>query len=123
MITKLRMAALGLGAAGFLGLAIVALWYRGSAIAAEAEARKALAEREIAIEANRMMGKALDQMTQLRERENAIIAELTIELRDINDRFAAQAEAITDLEAANEGVRDYLNAPIPDDLRRLYDKR
>ncbi len=120
MMTKIRATLSALGAIAFLALGLTALWYRGNAIAAEARADRLKVERDTALKANETLDKALASMAALRERENEIIADLTIELRDINDRFSAEVEAITDLEAANETVRDYLNSPIPDDLRRLY---
>lgn len=111
----LRLAAL----AAFLGVAALALWFRGNAISAEAESRAARAQLTAAIEANRMMKDALDRATELRKQTDAILADIHVELRSIHEAADEENAAIDRLENDNEAVRNYLNTPIPDDLRRL----
>jgi LysB family phage lysis regulatory protein len=120
-MTQLRLyLALGLAAA-FLGLAALAFWYRGEAISASAEAASARKQLATATEANRQANAAIDALQEQARMDSRLTASLVEEMRKVSDGLAEQSAKLTDLEKTNAALADYLNAPVPADLRKLYD--
>jgi hypothetical protein len=105
----------------FLALAGVALWYRGQAISAKAARDKAQAALATAVEANKQAAATIDALQEQARLDSRLTSSLVAEMRKINDGLAAQGAQLTDLEKANAAIADYLNVPVPADLRRLYD--
>lgn len=113
----------------FAVLLIGLLWYRGNAIKAEAEVQQREAEIEriegelqTAIDVNRINEQTIGRLRAQMEADARDSAELAEELRKLNEKMAENNEALGELKEKDENVRDYLNTPVPDDLRRMYDQ-
>ena len=119
----LRVYALAAAGLAFMALAGVALWYRGEAISATAEAERARAALAVAVEANEAQADAIRRLTELSDRTETILADIAGKLAAINQNTADTTEAIADLERTNEDVRAYLAGRVPDDLRRVLNRR
>lgn len=103
-------------------LAIVAaLWYRGEAISANADKDRAKAELVRVEQALEQTQTALNQLTLQRALDASVISDLVDLSEKINEAAAELSSARSELELANDAVRDYLSAPVPPDLKRLYD--
>jgi hypothetical protein len=109
-------------ALAFAGLAGTMLWYRGNAIAAEAELDKKKAELALAVDANDTLKAALEREQKQNDINSRIVLGFSRELAKINETFTANTAERHELENTDEDVRDYLRAPVPDALRRLYDR-
>lgn len=113
--------ALGLLAA-FLALGGVAIWYRGQAISAEAETRKAKADLATAIAANAAQQETIGRLRASAEANDRIVAAMTDQLAAINAAVADTNQQIGDLKDANKDVRAYLAGRVPADLDRLLNR-
>ncbi|RUM97931.1 hypothetical protein EET67_09965 [Pseudaminobacter arsenicus] len=122
MLGQLRLILAGLILVAFLALGIVALWYRGQAFDARAAAAKASAALETAEAVNKAQQAAIGRLRAEAERNDRLTAELAKKLADANAELLDLTESRNELEDADETVRDYLRAPVPDALRRLYDR-
>lgn len=98
---------------------IAALWYRGQAISAEADAARARADLVLAHEANKHALDTIASMQEQARRDSRLTAELVEEMRRINQGLAEQADKLTELEKSNADVRAYLDTVVPPDLRKL----
>lgn len=105
----------------FLGLGATALWYRGQAISATAEAARAQADLATAVGVNKANQETIGRLKAQSETNDRITAELAQKLADSNAALRDSGAARTELKDSNDQVRDYLNAPVPDALRRMYD--
>lgn len=114
-----RVILAGITALVIAAAVIAALWYRGQAISAEADAIRARASLALAQEANKQAIDTIAAMQAQAERDGRLTAELVDEMRRINEGLADQAEKLTELERSNADVRAYLDSLVPDDLRRL----
>ncbi|MCA0275885.1 MAG: hypothetical protein LCH86_07775 [Proteobacteria bacterium] len=112
------------GAVLFVFVALVAavLWYRASAISAEAEATQARASLKAALDLNREQAATIIRIRAEAAFADRLTAELADQLREVNARAIETNGAREALKGQNETVRSYLGAPVPDDLRRLYDR-
>lgn len=119
-MSQIRLAILAALAIAFLSLGGLALWYRGEAISATAEAASARRQLSEATEANRQANATIDALQEQARLDSRLTSSLVAEMRKINDGLAAQSAQLTDLEKANAAIADYLNVPVPADLRRLY---
>lgn len=106
----------------FLGLAAVALWYRGEAISAEAETRQAKADLATAVAANAAQQETIGRLRASAEANDRIVSQMTDQLAAINAAVADTNQQIGDLKDANEDVRAYLAGRVPDDLNRLLNR-
>lgn len=113
----LRIAALAV----FLAVVALALWYRGNAIAAEAEAARVQASLDLALDANKVSVDTIDRMQKQDAANDKIAADLALKLAATNTALIETTTARADLKGKDENVRSYLDAPVPDSLRRLYD--
>lgn len=118
MLTYLRIGALVV----MLTIVAAALWYRGEAISAAAERDKAVAALDIAVDANKAQEKAIAALQREAEENDRLTAELTSRLAGVNAALQHANAALADLRNQDEDVRSYLDAPVPDALRRLYDR-
>jgi LysB family phage lysis regulatory protein len=120
MFTRMKLyLALGILIA-FLAVGGVALWYRGEAISAEADALKAKADRAAAVEANKQAVATIDALNEQARIDSKLTASLVEQMRQINDSLTAQGQQLTELEKQNADVRAYLDTLVPADLRKLY---
>lgn len=111
----------GLVVIAFLAVGGMMYKYRGDAIHAEAEAAKARVALEQAVAVNKTNAETIKRMEE-EEAKNAVDqAELAEERERINNALQAINRSLFGLKETNENVRDYLNTPVPDDLRKLYD--
>lgn len=104
-------------------IAMLALWYRGQAIAAHATLETTQQKLEVAEAANAAQQRAIETLSQVRAQNERIITQLFNEVSLIHQKVTETATGINSLKETNEQVRDYLNATIPDDLRRLLNER
>lgn len=106
----------------FVALIALALWYRGQAIGAEAEARRVRADLDTALAANAAQQRAIERMAAAAEVTNRIMLGVADQIAGINAALVATNEEIGDLKDANEDVRAFLGAPVPPDLERLLNR-
>ncbi|TIW97791.1 hypothetical protein [Mesorhizobium sp.] len=121
MFAKIKLVAAGLVALLILGLFGAAAWYRGSAIAAEAETARVQAAFDQVVETNKQNAETIDRMQKQDAINDKISADLMQTLAAANTALTEKTTARADLKGNNETVRSYLDTPVPDDLRRLYD--
>lgn len=106
----------------FLGLGGIALWYREQAISAAADAAKSRAELSDAKAANKA---AVDTITALQEQarmDNKLAAAVLDQVQAIRDSQAEQSAKLDNLEKDDAAAHDYLGAPVPDSVCRLYNR-
>ncbi|TIV59982.1 hypothetical protein [Mesorhizobium sp.] len=121
MLAKIKLAVAVLVLLAFLALFGAAAWYRGDAIAAKAETARVQANLDKAVEANKVSADTIDRMQKQDALNDKISAELMQKLAAANTALTEKTTARADLKGSNETVRSYLDTPVPDDLRRLYD--
>ena len=108
--------------ATFLGVCGLALWYRGNAIAAAADAAAARADLSTALAANAAQEATIGRLRASAEANDRILAETADRLDAISRTLFETNSSIVDLKDANEDVRSYLGTPVPPDLRLLLDR-
>lgn len=113
----LRLAAV----VAFLGLAALAMYYRGNAAHAQAEAAQARANLAVAEDANKAQQATIGRLRATEEANAKATAELLDELEAINAKMAKTTDAVQALEKQNADVAAYLGAAVPADLRKLLD--
>lgn len=114
---KLYLAAAAITA--FAAVVIVALWYRGQAISAQAQAAQARADLATARQANDEAVRTISALQEQSRIDSRLTASLVEEMRKIHDGLAEQAGKLDELEKSNADVRAYLDAAVPADLRKL----
>lgn len=72
-----------------------------------------------AVAANAEQRTVIDRLTELRASEDAILSDLTDKLKTLNDATAETNDKLATLAKADANAKTYLNAPIPDSVRRL----
>lgn len=112
---------------GLLALIIVVLGgavykYRGDAIQERATAALERSRAETAISANAAQEATIGRLRATIEANEKLAAEHALEVREFNERFATLNEQLRDLVSKNAEVRDFLDIPVPDALRRLHSK-
>lgn len=120
-MTQIKIAAAGLVLLAFLGLFATAAVYRGNAIAAEAETARLQANLDKAVDANTVSTATIERMQKQDAANDKIAADLALKLAAANAALIETTTARADLKGKDENVRSYLDAPVPDSLRRLYD--
>lgn len=73
----------------------------------------------VAEEVNRSNAELIRDLQEQRRRDSDAIASLLEATQQIREAVNATNSAIRQLGATNEEVRNYLDLPVPDDLRRL----
>lgn len=119
---SLRLMLIGAIAIAFLAVGSLALYWRGNAIAAAAERDRAYADLRVAVEANRINLDAIAALRAEAEANDRLNAELAERLEAINASIVEGNKVLGELRETNADVRSYLDTPVPDDLRRLYDR-
>ncbi|NGO50411.1 hypothetical protein [Allomesorhizobium camelthorni] len=119
---SLRLGILVAVVLAFLSLAGAMLWYRGEAIAAEADRARAIADLNTAVDANKAQEETIGRLRASAEANDRIIAEMAEQIADIGQAVTETNQAVGDLKDANEDVRAYLASPVPPDLKRLLDR-
>lgn len=120
-MTQIKLIIAGIIALAFLGLFATAAVYRGNAIAAEAKAARVQASLDTALDANKVSAATIDRMQKQDAANDKIAADLAQKLADANAALIETTTARADLKGKDETVRSYLDTPVPDALRRLYD--
>lgn len=106
----------------FVSVCGLALWYRGNAIDARAEAALVTIERNAAVDANNAFEAENADLRDQAKKDDEIVAGLAIRLSEIRADLVTATKELSDLKDSDDNVRTYLNAPVPDALRRLLDK-
>ena len=109
--------------AAFLAVVGLALWYRSEAKSAAASAALAKADLATAVDANKAQQQAIADLGRQIQVNDQIVAGLATRLASIRTELLAGREEVADLKDRDNDVRTYLNAPVPDALRRVLDKR
>ena len=104
----------------FLGVGLLAYKYRGDAIGARAEAARIAGELQTAVGVNRVQEATIGRMRAQAEADARGAAELAEQLAALNAAMQANNAALAELRKSNATVSDYLDTPVPDDLRRMY---
>lgn len=104
-----------------LGLGAAALFYRGEATAAAAERDRAMADLALAVTANDEARRTIDALQEQSRMDSRLTAQLVQQIQEVNKNLTAQNTALNDLERLNVAVKAYLDAVVPDDLRKLYE--
>lgn len=123
MFSGLRLAIAGVVALAFLAVGSMALWYRGNAIDAEAERDKAVRDLGVAVGANKVQEETIGRLRAEADFKDRLVAKLAGDVAAINDNLAKQTRELSELKDADPAVHDYLDTPVPDALRRMYDRR
>ncbi|RUV00079.1 hypothetical protein EOB36_18215 [Mesorhizobium sp. M6A.T.Cr.TU.017.01.1.1] len=118
---QIKLIIAGLVALAFLGLFSAAAVYRGNAIKAEAETARLQGNLDKAVDANKVSVDTIDRMQKQDAANDKIAADLALKLAAANTALIETTTARADLKGKDENVRSYLDAPVPDSLRRLYD--
>lgn len=121
-MSYLRLAILAVVAISFLSLGGAALWYRGQAISAAAEAAQARADLNTAVAANKAQEETIGRLRASAERNDRIVAQMADDVAAINSAITETNEAVGSLEKSNEDVRAYLATRVPADLDRLLNQ-
>ncbi|TIN41411.1 MAG: hypothetical protein E5Y10_22990 [Mesorhizobium sp.] len=100
-----------------LGLATTAFWYRGNAIAAEAEAAQARLDLATAKAVNKANEEALGRLKAQQEHDADLAARLAEQLAETNDALNTANDERRKAERENEDARKFLGLRIPDSLR------
>ncbi|MGS1093129.1 hypothetical protein ACVCNR_00910 [Aquamicrobium terrae] len=119
---SLRLAVAGVILLAFLGLAGVAAWYRGDAIAAQAEAAEARRNLDAAVAANEAQQAAISRMQATAAANERIISQMADQVAAINETMNETSQQIGELKDANEDVRAYLAGRVPADLDRVLNR-
>lgn len=104
----------------FLAVGLLAYKYRGDAIGARAEAARIAGHLQTAVDVNRVQEATIGRMRAQAEADARGAAELAEQLAALNAAMQANNAALADLRKSDATVRDYLDTPVPDDLRRMY---
>lgn len=106
----------------FMGLGLVAYHYKTSALEARAEAQQAISDRDTAIAANTALQGTVNRLRAAYDRNDKLTAQLEQKLADAKTAVLERKDALTALKETDATVHDYLKAPVPLSLRRLYDR-
>jgi phage-related tail protein len=104
----------------FLAVGGLALWYRGQAISASAEAASARQQLSTAIDANKAANDALNTLQEQARATDRLVTSLNEKLRQTADELAAAKDAQDELERTDETVKSFLDTPVPPALGSLH---
>lgn len=122
-MAQLRLILAGLTVVAFLIVIGVALWYRSEAMSATASAAQAKANFAIALDANKVQQEENAALRHQIEVNDRIVAGLASRLASVRTELLADREEVADLKDRDNDVRTYLDAAVPDALRRVLDNR
>lgn len=106
----------------FLGLGLVALWYRGEAIDAAAATARARADLSTAVAANKVQEETIGRLRADAAHNDKILSQMADDIAGINSATAETNLQIGELKDENEDVRAYLAGRVPADLDRLLNR-
>jgi len=118
-MAQLRLILAGLAAIAFLSVGGLALYWRSNAKEAEAKAARVTLERDQAVAANADNVKTIYALQEQRRFDGRLMASLIEEMRQVGDAVADMSKKQEELKNANEEVRNFLRARVPDDYRKL----
>lgn len=121
-MTQLRLILAGLVPLAFLVLSLVALWYRGQAIDARADAYQARVALTEAVAANQAQEETIGRLRASAAANDRIMLGLAEQLATINASITETNAELGKLRDENEDVRAYLGTLVPADLDRLLNK-
>lgn len=105
------------------GLLFYALWLRADVADAKADRDKAQAEAALLKTVNEQNAETMKGYLEQRLANDAIVGQLVASMQDNADR-ETNVRVEVEKEARNEpAVRDWLNQPIPNGLRRVIEQR
>ncbi len=105
----------------FMGLGLVAYHYKTSALEARAEAKQAISDKDKAVEANKALQGTVNRLRDAYDRNDKLTAELEQKLAEAKVAVLKRKDDLTALKETDATTFDYLKAPVPLSLRRLYD--
>lgn len=122
MLAQFKLYLAGLAVVTFAAVIVAALWYRGQAISAEAQAAQARLALNTAVAANKVQEETIGRLRASAAANDRIMAGLTEQLAFINASITETNQQIGDLKDANEDVRAYLSGLVPAELKRVLDR-
>ena len=105
----------------FMTLGGVALYYRAEAADAAKEAQQAIADKDKAVLANVALQGTVNRLRDAYDRNDKLTAELEQKLAEAKVAVIKRKDDLTALKETDATTYDYLKAPVPLSLRRLYD--
>lgn len=118
-MTYIRVAFLGL-----LAVAIMtALWFRADAINARSEATQLRADLATAANVNKQNQATIATLRDDLRVSNNLARELAEQVEAIDRELDAATDELNALKDADATVSDYLSQPVPDALKRMYDRK
>lgn len=118
-MTQLRLIIAAVILLALASTTAVAMFYRGEAISAAADAAQARIDLTAAKDANDTAAKTISALQEQSRLDSRLTASLVEEMRKISDGLAEQSQQIDELEKSNADVRAYLDGVVPADLRKL----
>lgn len=76
---------------------------------------------ETALASNKLLGEALDNSLKQRKIDDAKVVEFTRAINQLNAAFDQQEEALRELNN-DPTAKNYLDTPVPDNVRKLFVK-
>lgn len=118
LATALRIAPYA--AIGLLALGL--LWYRGEAIDAAADLKAKEVQLVEVKQANEAQAKTIERITAQRAADDALLANLSTTLTDLQAKTEETQATIAELERTNAQIKSYLATPVPVELRGLLNR-
>lgn len=118
-MTQLRLIIAAVILLALASTAAVAMFYRGQAISAAADAAQARVDLAAAKDANDTAAKTIATLQEQSRLDSRLTASLVEEMRKISDGLAEQSQQIDDLGKTNAEVLNYLDTAVPVELRKL----
>ncbi len=100
-----------------------ALWYRGQAIKADAAAVQLRADLATAANVNKQNQAAITKLQDNLRDSQTLAAELADQVEAIDRELDAANDELNALRESDATVSDYLSQPVPDALKRMYDRQ
>lgn len=120
-MTQIKLAIMAILAIAFLSIGGVAMFYRAEAASAAREAAQAISDRDTAIAANKAQEATIGRLRVEAARNDKLTAELEQKLAEAKVAVLKRKDDLTELKETDATTFDYLKAPVPLSLRRLYD--
>lgn len=119
---SLRAIILAVVALAFVGLIATVYKYRGDAIGARAEAARINAVLQKAVDANHEQQRTIAEMRRQATIDADLVASLQDELSAANQSTLSLATKLSELKSGNPDVKSFLDLPVPEPLKRMYDR-
>ena len=119
----IRLYAALVGLLIIVGMAALIFYYRGAAIASEAELNETKVQLALSVAASKEKDKAILRQEAAIASLNKLMLDVANEVEQINQASREQTAAIAELSEANENVRAFLATVLPPDLSKLLNER